>query len=119
MCIRDRYIDGFGQYLKDREENSVALSGFDGAAPLKEAAAVIKGQIDRGMPVPYLLLKHKDPLLKDFVWHWFLLVGYEDFEDTFMVKTVTYGEYPVSYTHLMTKSTRVILYLQAGIVNTG
>ena len=45
------------------------------------------------MPVPYLLLKHKDPLLKDFVWHWFLLVGYEDFEDTFMVKTVTYGEY--------------------------
>ena len=50
------YIDGFGQYLKDREENSVALSGFDGAAPLKEAAAVIKGQIDRGMPVPYLLL---------------------------------------------------------------
>lgn len=87
------YIDGFGQYLKDREENSVALSGFDGAAPLKEAAAVIKGQIDRGMPVPYLLLKHKDPLLKDFVWHWFLLVGYEDFEDTFMVKTVTYGEY--------------------------
>ncbi len=42
------YIDGFGQYLKDREENSVALSGFDGAAPLKEAAAVIKGQIDRG-----------------------------------------------------------------------
>lgn len=87
------YIDGFGQYLKDREENSVALSGFDGAAPLKEAAAVIKGQIDRGMPVPYLLLKHKDPFLKDFVWHWFLLVGYEDFEDTFMVKTVTYGEY--------------------------
>ena len=87
------YIDGFGQYLKEREENSVALSGFDGAAPQEEAAAVIKEQLDSGMPIPYLLLKHKDPLLKDFVWHWFLLVGYEDFEDTFMVKTATYGEY--------------------------
>jgi len=34
------------------------------------------------------------PLLRtmdDFVWHWYILNGYEEFEDTFMVKAVTYG----------------------------
>ena len=54
---------------------------------------VVKAQIEDGMPVPCLLLKHRDPALKDFVWHWFLLTGYEEFEEVFMVKTVTYGEY--------------------------
>ena len=29
--------------------------------------------------------------MDDFVWHWYILNGYEEFEDTFMVKTVTYG----------------------------
>lgn len=87
------YIDGFGQYLNDVCEDGITLNGFDGTAPVEEAAAVIKEQLDQGMPIPYLLLRHKDPLLKDFVWHWFLLVGYEEFEDTLMVKTATYGEY--------------------------
>lgn len=87
------YIDGFGQYLKDREEDDIDLKEFDGTASLADAKTAIKYQLDGGMPIPYLLLKHKDPMLKDFVWHWFLLVGYEEFEDTFMVKTATYGEY--------------------------
>ena len=87
------YIDGYGQYLKDRGESGVTLAGFAGTAPIGEAEAAIKERLDLGMPVPYLLLKHKDPLLKDFVWHWFLLVGYEAAEDVFMVKTATYGEY--------------------------
>ena len=87
------YIDGFEQYLADRREENITLAGFDGTASLEEAKAAIRTQLDSEMPIPYLLLKHKDPQLKDFVWHWFLLVGYEEFEDVFMVKTATYGEY--------------------------
>lgn len=87
------YIDGFGQYLKDRQEYDINLVGFDGNASIEGARETIKRQLDSEMPIPYLLLKHRDPQLKDFVWHWFLLVGYEAFEDTFMVKTATYGEY--------------------------
>lgn len=87
------YIDGFSSYLADQGETGIALTGFPAQRPKEEAAEVIKAQIDAGLPVPYLLLKHKDPMLKDFVWHWFLLVGYEEFEDVLLVKTATYGEY--------------------------
>ena len=34
-----------------------------------------------------------DSALKDYVWHWFLLTGYEEYEDVMMVKAVTYGSY--------------------------
>ena len=48
--------------------------------------------IDGGYPVPFLLLHHKNPALKDYVWHWFNLAGYEAAEEAFRVKAVTYGE---------------------------
>ena len=38
-------------------------------------------------------LKHKNPLFKDYVWHWFLLTGYDTAGDSCMVKAVTYGEW--------------------------
>ena len=45
------------------------------------------------MPVPMLVLMHKNPKFKDFVWHWFLLTGYEEDGEKFMVKVVSYGSY--------------------------
>ena len=69
------------------------MEEFSGERLVSEAKEKVKAQIEDGMPVPCLLLKHRDPALKDFVWHWFLLTGYEEFEEVFMVKTVTYGEY--------------------------
>ena len=44
-------------------------------------------------PVPTLILNHKDKALKDYVWHWFLINGYEETGETLMVKTVTYSWY--------------------------
>ena len=54
--------------------------------------AAVRRQIDRGLPVPYLLLYHKDKKqFGDFTWHWFLLTGYEEREGRFYVTAATYG----------------------------
>ncbi len=89
----DIYIDGFNGYLKSVGENGLKLSGFDGEKDFESAKAFVKSQIDSGYPIPYLLLKHKNKMLKDYLWHWFILGGYEEFEDTFMVKIISYGEW--------------------------
>ena len=68
------------------------MEEFDGSHTHEEAAALIKGQIDAGFPIPYLMLRHTNPEYKDFVWHWFLCYGYEEKEDDFLITVATYGE---------------------------
>jgi hypothetical protein len=53
----------------------------------------IKKQIEQGFPIPCLILNHKNKDLEDYVWHWFLLTGYEETKEKFMVKAVTYGSW--------------------------
>ena len=79
------------------------MEGFSGNRPADEGWEAAVRQIDEGFPVPVLILRHKDPEMKDFVWHWFLLTGYSDEaeEGTVpsgtqagrFVKAVTYGEW--------------------------
>lgn len=88
----DIYIDGYQAYLKDRGIQDVGVSGLSGEADIEEAIDILKRQIDNGTPIPYLLLKHKDIHFDFFVWHWFILAGYQIFEDCVMVKTITYGK---------------------------
>jgi hypothetical protein len=59
--------------------------------PVSEAAKEIRNQIDNNKVIPFLLLKHKNTNFKDFVWHWFLIVGYEVFENDLYIKVATYG----------------------------
>ncbi|HBG11374.1 MAG TPA: hypothetical protein DDX68_04980, partial [Clostridium sp.] len=59
--------------------------------PAKAAAREVMSQIDQGISIPFLQLRHKNVNFKDLVWHWFMLVGYEEFEDEFYVKIATYG----------------------------
>ncbi len=88
----DIYIDGFSQFLKDRS-CCLTVSGFEGTEDVEAAQNIVKSQLDSGIPVPYLLLHHSDREYKDYEWHWFLLNGYEEYEDAFFVKAVTYGEF--------------------------
>ena len=44
------------------------------------------------MPVPMLMLKHRDKKFSFFEWHWFLIVGYERRQNGFYVKIATYGK---------------------------
>ena len=85
-----RGIEGLYPYNAGCE--ILAADGFPGTGSVKEAERLLKQQIDGGYPVPFLLLHHKNPALKDYVWHWFNLAGYEAAEEAFRVKAVTYGE---------------------------
>jgi hypothetical protein len=100
------FIDGYSKYLTDRGEDRVALDGLQGTASYEEAAAAIRGSIDSGVPVACLILNHRNRRFSDYVWHWFILNGYDErryapdsssaaagIEDTLFVKAVTYSEY--------------------------
>ncbi|MDO4553917.1 MAG: hypothetical protein Q4B70_02075 [Lachnospiraceae bacterium] len=87
------YIEGFGDYLNDRGETEVTMTPLPGETELSVAKEAVIFQIDHGYPIPCLILKHKNSAFEDYVWHWFLLNGYEQYEDRLMVKAVTYGEW--------------------------
>ena len=98
------YIEGFEKYLWDVcdearvkqmpvQDIGIGMEGFAGEYPYEEAAERIRGQIDAGLPVPYLMLRHKlAEKYKDFIWHWFLVVGYEETERGMWIIAATYGE---------------------------
>ena len=92
------FIDGFEKYIRDVNEKTgsqirIDMDIFDGERSVDEARTLIMDQIDHRMPVPCLLLRHQDvKQFKDYTWHWFLLVGYEDLEEDLRIKTATYGE---------------------------
>ena len=87
------YIEGYSKYLNDRGVTSISMDTLDGSVPYETAAATVKKQIDEGYPIPTLILNHKDRSLKDYVWHWFLINGYDEKDGTMMVKTVTYSRF--------------------------
>ena len=70
----------------------VEFKEFSGEHTAREAAVFIKKKINEGTPVPYLMLRHKDKKFADFVWHWFLCIGYEETADDLLIKVATYGE---------------------------
>lgn len=88
----ETYTDGLEAYLRDRGCRSLTLGSFSGQEDAESAVAVVREQIGRGFPVPYLMLLHRDRELKDYMWHWFLLGGYEESGKRFLVRVITYGE---------------------------
>ena len=85
------FTDGYGAYLRDRGERNIRMEELPGGETYERAAAFIKEHIDRGTPVPYLMLRHKKAYYKDFVWHWFLCYGYEERGDGVWITVATYG----------------------------
>ncbi len=90
----DIYIDGFMEYVKDMGvDRGLSLYPFEGNESVDDAKRTVKDSIDRGFPVASLTLHHRNKNMEDYVWHWYLLNGYEEYEDKFMVKAVTYGNW--------------------------
>ena len=91
----DIYAEGYANYLKDRGISEISMDLFSGNEPYDKAAGIVISQINSGCPIPTLILNHKNRSLKDYVWHWFLLNGYDRDETTgrLLVKAVTYSEY--------------------------
>ncbi|MBE6835103.1 MAG: hypothetical protein E7515_02490 [Ruminococcaceae bacterium] len=86
------YIEGFGQFLKDRKSN-ITLSGVEGTENVEKAREAVRKQLENEIPVPYLCLKHSDKSFDDYEWHWFILNGFETDGEAFIVKAVTYSEF--------------------------
>ncbi len=89
----DLYINGFREYLKDTDEANMQIRGISGTMEVEKAILEIRRQIDNGIAIPYLLLKHKNSNYKFLIWHWFLIVGYEKIDKDFYVKIATYGKF--------------------------
>ena len=91
----DVYMDGLGRYFSDKGEKRISMRGFAGERTFDEAAAAIKAQIDERLPIPCLMLKHKDKKFQDFTWHWFIINGYEEnpAAGSVLVKIASYGEW--------------------------
>ncbi|MBR0152398.1 MAG: hypothetical protein IJM26_01330 [Lachnospiraceae bacterium] len=87
----ETYISGFEDYLESVGAQPFVFSSLSGQEDAEAAVRAVKAQIDRGLPVPELMLLHRDKKLDDYMWHWFLLTGYEEAGDRFLVKVVSYG----------------------------
>lgn len=87
------YLDGVRSYLKDCHAEGLHLEGFSGNLPVVAAKTMVRHQIDNNIPIPFLLLRHKKPELRNLVWHWFILGGYREYDNKFFVKIITYGNY--------------------------
>ena len=86
------FMDGYAAFLRDRGETRISMTPLPGEAPYAAARSAVIAQIDRGLPIPTLILRHRDRAFADYVWHWFLINGYDDADRGFFVKAVTYGE---------------------------
>ena len=85
------YLDGFGRFLSDRGVKNIKMRGWSGESDFSDSWKTICRQLDEKYPIPCLILNHQMPSLQDYVWHWFILNGYEERDGKFFVKAVSYG----------------------------
>lgn len=71
-------VDGDESQQSPGAEGNINLkmSEFSGEEDVESAIEIVKKQIDRGLPIPMLMLNHRDKRFKDYDWHWFVVNGY-------------------------------------------
>lgn len=87
------YIEGVNKFLNDKEYAKLKISGISGDESYEKAKQSLKNQIDKGIPVPILTLRHKNKKYNFYEWHWYNLAGYEEKDDILYAKAVTYGKF--------------------------
>lgn len=70
------YLEGYGKYLAKCGVTDIRLTSLEGTEDVSRAEAAIRGRIDAGFPVPYLMLYHRNLKYDDYTWHWFICAGY-------------------------------------------
>lgn len=86
------YADGMNAYLRDRKNDQLKMKLFPSGQAVAGAEQALRGQLDEGILVPFLLLYPVSEQWRDYGWHWFLLAGYRWERDRLFVKAITYGE---------------------------
>lgn len=92
VCKLEWYTEGVEDYLRDRGCTEPTMTRFSTGQPLEKAQQELVKQIDKGIPIPFLLLNPLSKEWKEYHWHWFMLAGYARDGDNLLVKAVTYGE---------------------------
>ena len=87
------YLEGYANYLRDAGVTGITMTGLHGEAPYEAARAAVTAKIDHGLPLPMLLLRHKDRQFQSYNWHWFPIIGYEETGEGFHVKVATYSHW--------------------------
>lgn len=85
------FTEGFGKYLKERGYEAV-FKECPGESSFQEAEDFVKNTLKKNLPVPFLLLRHRDKRFKDLNWHWFMVTGYVVRGERSILKYHTYGE---------------------------
>ena len=85
------YLDGFGRFLQDHGVTNVKLSAWSGDENFSDTREIVRRKIDSNLPIPCLTLNHQSSALEDYIWHWFILNGYEIRGENFFVQAVSYG----------------------------
>jgi hypothetical protein len=91
MSSIERFRRCFLNYA-DAAGTNTRLTLLDGRESVNDARKFAADALDEGYPVLYLLLRHQDPALDDFTWHWFNLTGYELNEGRMTVDFATWGK---------------------------
>lgn len=86
------YTDGITGYWRDCGVRDLSIQELPGETAPLTAWQTIRSQLDMELPIPYLLLKHRSRQMREYVWHWFILAGYQEEGCRRLVKAVTYGE---------------------------
>lgn len=95
----ETWMDGFQDYLDDRNELTgespiIGMRAVHKAIAWPEAGERIVEQIDKGMPLPIMILHHHDKQFSEYEWHWFIINGYNKSDDGhILLKAATYGQY--------------------------
>ncbi|MBD5560922.1 MAG: hypothetical protein HDQ87_11365 [Clostridia bacterium] len=87
-------VDRYAMMLKSYAASvgaRVETETLRGERPLAEAEKFIRTAVDSGRPVSFLLLRHRNPALDDFEWHWFTVTGYADTQDGLQLSAANYG----------------------------
>lgn len=87
------FVEGYGEYLQNKGASSIHIGEFSGENSYDEAREMVKTQIDKGLPLAFLTLKHRNKKYEDYVWHWYLVNGYDEESEVLKIKAVTYSEY--------------------------
>lgn len=83
---------GLSKYLRDCGETRLSMRGLYSSCSLVDFKMAVRTQLDKKLPIPVLILNHRNSRLKDYIWHWFWLADYQDLANACLVNTVTYGE---------------------------
>ena len=64
-------MDGLSKYLRDCGETRLSMRGLYSSCSLVDFKMAVRTQLDKKLPIPVLILNHRNSRLKDYIWHWF------------------------------------------------